>query len=91
MIEAAAEQCNEPDEVIANGLWPSQVIAVFYVHRGTRRTDQRTCGRGLVSLHHAKPDRAEQRPNIARVVGVAGPSAQAIAQITGLLAARLST
>jgi hypothetical protein len=28
----AVEQCNEPDEVVANGPSPSQVIAVFYGH-----------------------------------------------------------
>jgi hypothetical protein len=30
----AVEQCNEPDEVVANGLSPSQVIAVFYAPSG---------------------------------------------------------
>ena len=57
----------------------------------TQVRDERTRSSGRMSDHHAKVEGPESRPNLARVVGVAGQSTWVAGRISGLPVARPST
>jgi hypothetical protein len=68
----AVEQCNEPDEVHADGPRPSQVIAVFYGPGARER-----CQRSMIELailiatmQEPRPERVYVTPSRSQVVAV---------------------
>ena len=75
--------------------WGQSLRAALAAEAGcsayTQVRDERTRGSGRMSDHHAKVEGPESRPNLARVVGVAGQSTWVAGRISGLPVARPST